>query len=133
MWPFTSTIHTHLRERERRAYLVREDLNMERLLGRNREHIHDALRQAERDLETLEGNDPVRRALSVEINLWHAAERLIDDLFDRPDEYDAPVSVLRRLLKDLLRLHPVERDLTSRPLTDNDKIFLEQLERRWRE
>ncbi len=132
MFGFTKTerMRARLRERARTAYLIEEDLALQRELRRNLGLAERAVIAAKDDpamYERLLGVPPpveLKRILDVELLSWLRVRDVIRDFVQRdmlPDQYLTEAKNLRPVFSDLVELTLLAETAFKRPLRQGEE------------
>lgn len=125
-----------LRERDRAAYLVREDLTLQRELKANLRLAQRAVFLAKDDealyerLFRRQPPAPLRQILEAELLLWMQVRDVLADLAGRdmiPDVYRREVERLRPYVEDLSALTNLARTAARRPLSVGEEHELAEI------
>jgi len=134
-----STFRRRLRQRERSAYLIKEDLNLQAELTSNLRLAQKAVALGKDDEAVYErlfkqqAPDSLRRILNAELLLWLSVRDALGSLSQRdmlPDGYRQEAQTLKPRVNDLLTLTTMARALFTRQLRPSEEYELESVLRR---
>lgn len=140
LWSPVKRFERRLRHRERTAYVIREDLRLQRTRHQNLQLATAAVHAAKDDEAIYERllHQPaptrLREILSTELLLWMSVRDTLANLTGRdmlPDQYRQAITELRPRLEDLGTLTRLTRVALHRPLTMGEQASLQELEGRY--